>query len=130
MGGGHHMGGRGHLMNLAELDGAKPIQELAKKAAKPAKVEELATKRVTAASPGTKKVMEEISFEKPTWEDKDGMGWATFPYGAGFGEEFAGFGAPYGAGPWGYEDFGYGGFEGYGFAPEYGYGAAEPYGDF
>jgi hypothetical protein len=88
------------------------------------------TKKVMSASPGTKKVMEEISFEKPTWEDKDGMGWAQFPYGAGFGEEYGAYGAPFAAGPYGYDDFGYGGFEGYGagFGPKFGYGS--PYGGY
>merc|ERR1719265_1087821 len=93
--GGH--GGHGgmpglRLMNLAEVDEKKAeapkVEELnkkktekkeshpAKKASKPAK------KNVTDSPPGTKKVMEEISFEKPTWEDKKGYGWANLPLGA------------------------------------------------
>jgi len=130
--GGH--GGHGgmpglRLMNLAEVDEKKAdapkVEELnkkktekkeshpAKKASKPAK------KNVTDSHPGTKKVMEEISFEKPTWEDKKGYGWANLPLGAAYEEmPFAG---PYGDFSFGFEeplpfagayDFGYPGFEG------------------
>merc|ERR1712046_245156 len=130
------------LMNLAAGEPVK-AQTLAKKpAAKTAKKAEpkkasKATKKVTAASPGTKKVMEEISFEKPTWEDKKGFGWANLPfagtdfaapYGAfGFDavEDFAApFAAPYGAYGAGFEEFAAP------FAAPYGAGFEAPFGDF
>ena len=59
------------LMNLAETTPEKT-------SAAP-KVETLNTKKtdkkrkdVTEAHPGTKKVMKEVSFVRPTWEDKAG----------------------------------------------------------
>ena len=129
-----HGGMRGFgLMNLAEeATKSANVQTLAKKpeAKKPAATElnkkaAPKTKKVTAVTPGTKKVMEEISFEKPTWKDQKGFGWANLPYTGGFAaapefgmpfEGFAGFEAPFAA-----PEFGYAGFE----AP-----FAAPYGDF
>ena len=128
MNGGH----RGHGFGLMNLKAGDMLQENGANLDSMGKMElnQKPTKKVISASPGTKKVMEEISFEKPTWEDKDGMGWAQFPYGAGFGEEYGAYGAPFAAGPYGYDDFGYGGFEGYGagFGPKFGYGS--PYGGY
>lgn len=165
MGGFQHGGMRGFgLMNLATDEATKPaaVETLAKKAEEPAKpaaatelTKKAAPKKVTAASPGTKKVMEEISFEKPTWKDQKGFGWADFPYaggfaaapefGFGFETPFAGYAAPE-FGFAGYEtpfaapEFGYAGFEApfygdLGYAPEFGFGGFEapfaaPYGDF
>ena len=140
MGGFQHGGMRGFgLMNLADEAAATPaaVETLAKKPeepAKPAATEELAKKaapkKVTAVAPGTKKVMEEISFEKPTWKDQKGFGWADLPYAGGFG--FAGFDAPFAG--YAAPEFGYAGFEAP-FAPEFGYAGFEapfaaPYGDF
>merc|ERR1719183_1639416 len=98
MGGQHSMGGRGGmpgfgLMNLeAEVNDKKateaPKVETLNKKAEPKKETKKASKPakkdVTEAHPGTKKVMEEISFEKPTWEDKSGYGWANLPFGAAY----------------------------------------------
>merc|ERR1712100_639259 len=88
-------------MNLAEeATKSANVQTLAKKpeAKKPAATElnkkaAPKAKKVTAVTPGTKKVMEEISFEKPTWEDKKGFGWANLPLaGADFAAAPFGFG--------------------------------------
>ena len=96
-----------------------PMEELATKAA---------PKKVTAVAPGTWKVMEEISFLKPTWEDRKGFGWADLPYAGGFG--FAGFDAPFAG--YAAPEFGYAGFEAPFVAPEFGYAAFDApfYGDF
>ena len=86
---------------------------------------------------GTKKVEEDIVFDRPTWADFPGYGWGAYgaaPYGAwGVDAEFPGAWGAYGAAApfYGAEYPGYGAWTGaYGAAPfdAYGYGLGGEFG--